>query len=98
MATIIDKQAGESVDLLIEAESLERIAPAVDRLEEREATILRMRFGLDPYSPMTLGEIGIVLGLTRERIRQIASQAIQRLAAELENRAQEDSPRLDMAM
>src|SRR5699024_9263855 len=43
----------------------------VDRLPAREATIVRMRFGLDDGNPRTLDEIGKHLGLTRERIRQL---------------------------
>ena len=58
MARLIDMRSSAAEDLLIEADDLERIFAALERLEEREATVLRMRFGLDPYSPMTLGEIG----------------------------------------
>ena len=38
-----------------------------------------MRFGLDPYAPMTLREVGERLGLTRERVRQLESQALMKL-------------------
>jgi RNA polymerase sigma factor (sigma-70 family) len=48
-------------------------------LDEREATIIRMRFGLDQSSPRTLEEIGKHFKLTRERIRQIESKAMSKL-------------------
>ena len=64
---------------LIEADDLDRIFEYLGSLEEREATVIRMRFGLDSYTPMTLREVGENLGLTRERVRQLESQALQKL-------------------
>jgi RNA polymerase primary sigma factor len=64
---------------LIEADDLNRIFAHLDSLEDREATVIRMRFGLDAYNPMTLREVGENLGLTRERVRQLESQALQKL-------------------
>jgi len=64
---------------LIEADDLERVFAQLDSLENREATVIRMRFGLEAYSPMTLREVGENLGLTRERVRQLESQALQKL-------------------
>ena len=43
-----------------------------------------MRFGLEGKEPMTLKEIGSILGLTRERVRQIESETLASLAAEIE--------------
>ena len=57
----------------------EQLEEALDTLEERENRVLRMRFGLDDGSPRTLDEIGKVFGVTRERIRQIESNAIRKL-------------------
>ncbi len=48
-------------------------------LSEREATILNMYYGLHGYSPMSLEEIGINLGLTSERVRQVKNKSIRKL-------------------
>lgn len=51
----------------------------VDSLKPNEAKIIRMRFGLNGYKPMSLKEVGEVCDLTKERIRQIEKNAIVRL-------------------
>jgi RNA polymerase primary sigma factor len=61
-------------------EALKRtIEEALSSLKEREAKILRLYFGLDDQDPMTLEEIGGLLGITRERVRQIKEKALLRL-------------------
>ena len=68
----------EQVDVELTERALHR---AVAELPDRERTILRMRYGLgDAADPKSLEEIGRVLGITRERVRQIESQALQQLA------------------
>jgi RNA polymerase primary sigma factor len=62
------------------AEELQQVLDLLDQLEEREATVLRLRFGLSGEEPKTLKEIGERLGLTRERVRQIESEALAKLA------------------
>ena len=57
----------------------ESIAEALGGLKEREAKILRLYFGLDGAEPMTLEQIGAVLNITRERVRQIKEKALSRL-------------------
>lgn len=55
------------------------IKQELEDLDEREREIIRMRFGMDLDSEMTLEEIGQIYGVTRERIRQIEAKALQRL-------------------
>ena len=57
----------------------ESIHEALAGLKEREAKILRLYFGLDGAEPKTLEEIGAVLNITRERVRQIKEKALSRL-------------------
>ena len=57
----------------------ESIEEALSHLKEREAKILRLYFGLDGEEPMTLEQIGSLLGITRERVRQIKEKALSRL-------------------
>jgi RNA polymerase primary sigma factor len=57
----------------------ESIEEVLSTLKDREARILRLYFGLDGQEPMTLEEIGGMLGITRERVRQIKEKALARL-------------------
>jgi len=52
---------------------------ALGELDEKEERVLRLRFGLDGDEPKTLKEIGELLNLSRERIRQIEAQALEKL-------------------
>jgi RNA polymerase primary sigma factor len=54
---------------------------ALGRLPAREREVLEMRFGLTGARPLTLGEIGRMLGISRERVRQIESHALNKLEA-----------------
>jgi len=53
------------------------------KIDQREAQILRLRFGLEDNRPLTLQEIGDKVGLTREGVRQIESKALGKLQAYL---------------
>jgi RNA polymerase primary sigma factor len=65
---------------MVENDNLTHVKQMLETMDSREATILRMRFGLDDAEPKTLKEIGETLGLTRERVRQIENEALDKLA------------------
>ncbi len=67
-----DSEMGKSDDL-------KQVLGLLDKMDPREATVLRMRFGLNDEEPKTLKEIGECLGLTRERVRQIENEALAKL-------------------
>ncbi len=81
---LTDDRAKSPGDMLIEADDLERIYDELDRLEDRESSVIRMRFGLTGEGPKTLREIGESLGLTRERVRQLETGAIAKLMCALD--------------
>jgi RNA polymerase primary sigma factor len=72
----------EEIHVGLTEETLRR---AVGNLPEREQHVVRLRYGMDgDQEPKSLDEIGRRLGLTRERVRQIEAQALQRLAVNRE--------------
>ena len=58
----------------------------ISELDGRERQIVRSYFGLEDQSPMTLEQIGAVLGLTRERVRQLRDRALQKIRGQWGNR------------
>jgi len=75
-----DREAADPFDEAEESLRKQGIRKALDALPERERRILELRFGFEG-DPWTLEAIGHELGLTRERVRQLEGQALQRLAA-----------------
>ena len=55
----------------------------LESIDERDARVIRLRFGLEGQAPLTLKEIGREVGLTRERVRQIEMEALRRLQSQL---------------
>ena len=68
---------------MVETDDRRHVLALLAKMDQREATVLRMRFGLDDEEPKTLKEIGERLGLTRERVRQIESEALHKLSVNL---------------
>jgi RNA polymerase primary sigma factor len=64
-------------------EELRLVMTMLDGIGERDARILRLRFGLEGRAPLTLKEIGTLVGLTRERVRQIEVDALRKLKLKL---------------
>jgi len=65
---------------IIKASVEQQIRATLGELDEKEAHVIRLRFGLDDDKARTLQEIGDRLGLTRERIRQIEQKAMRKLS------------------
>lgn len=71
-------------DIIQDDETLQLMMKMVAKLPERERVILKLRFGLDGGKPKTLEEVSHAIGRTRERVRQIQNQALERLRAAIE--------------
>jgi RNA polymerase primary sigma factor len=78
--SLMDPRAQQPCVALSDAEDLRQAVGLLDQMNKREATVLRMRFGLDDQEPKTLQVIGEHLGLTRERVRQIEHDALAKLS------------------
>jgi RNA polymerase primary sigma factor len=81
-------ETADQLHLSLRAEALhEALQTAVAHLPDRERTVLELRYGIDGDEPKTLAEIGRRLHLSRERIRQIERDSLERLARERELQA-----------
>ena len=78
--TIPEETATDDIERRVwEGECRGLLEKGLASLDEREVTVLKLRFGINCTSPQTLKEIGQVLGVTRERVRQIEKEAMSRL-------------------
>lgn len=76
---VMDERSRTPEQELLENDVMKHIKEMIVDLDEREAAVLKMRFGLEDTETHTLKEIGELLGLTRERVRQIETEALRKL-------------------
>jgi RNA polymerase primary sigma factor len=89
---VADPNAAAPFDRLVRENDTELVQQVLATLTPRENTILAMRFGLDDGRPKTLEEIGVQLGVTRERIRQIQEEALKRMRVKI---AEKETPSVE---
>ena len=80
---VADPNAAAPFDRLLRENDTELVQKVLATLTPRENKILAMRFGLDDGKPKTLEEIGERLGVTRERIRQIQEEALNKMRVKI---------------
>jgi len=88
---LADEGSRSPVDIILENRRTTAVRKVLNSIDERASTVLRLRFGLEGGSPLTLKEIGAKIGLTRERVRQIENEALQAITAAI-RRQEAESP------
>jgi len=83
---VADSNAAAPFDRIIGDNDNALVQEVLATLDARESRILAMRFGLDDRKPKTLEEVAEHFGVTRERIRQIQEQALQKMRVKIEER------------
>ncbi|MFQ6672570.1 MAG: RNA polymerase sigma factor RpoD/SigA [Candidatus Tectimicrobiota bacterium] len=86
------KADGQVDQRLLAAELREEMESLIETLSEREREVIRMRFGLNGYEPMTLREVGEIMGLSKSRVHQIEDRALGRLQRAAKDRTLEGCP------
>ena len=67
----------------LQSEELRTLRQLLEAIDDREAKLLRLRFGMDGQEPMTLKEIASQVGISRERVRQIVDESLTKLNGQL---------------
>jgi RNA polymerase primary sigma factor len=76
---LTDGRVGTPQERMLKGEEMAILKRLMDCISDREATILRMRFGLDGSEVYTLAQISETLSISRERVRQVADEALTKL-------------------
>jgi RNA polymerase primary sigma factor len=66
-------------EIAVDNDELRHLGELLEQVDQREASILKLRYGLDGEDPLTLKEIGKRIGLTRERVRQLEHLSLRKL-------------------
>ncbi|MBX3356242.1 MAG: sigma-70 family RNA polymerase sigma factor [Phycisphaeraceae bacterium] len=78
-----DTRHGPPDSCVAQSEEFQVVLRLLESIDERDARVLRLRFGLEGKEPLTLKQIGEEVGLTRERVRQIEVEALRKLQQQL---------------
>ncbi|MEE3001315.1 MAG: sigma-70 family RNA polymerase sigma factor [Planctomycetota bacterium] len=78
-----DRRQEEPTSSTLRREQMGEVLVMLDTMEERDARVLKLRYGLEGQEPLTLKEIGLEIGLTRERVRQIEVDTLRKLQERL---------------
>lgn len=81
---VVDKRRYRPDEAMLASDNLTYVMEQIELMDPRDATVLKMRYGLCGHETRTLKEIGTRLGLTRERVRQIEIEVLNRLGESLE--------------
>jgi RNA polymerase primary sigma factor len=81
---IADKRRYRPDEAMLASDNLAYVMGQIELMDPRDAAVLKMRYGLGGHEIRTLKEIGERLGLTRERVRQIEIEVLNRLGESLE--------------
>ena len=81
---VADKRRYRPDEAMLASDNLAYVMEQIELMDPRDAAVVKMRYGLCGHEARTLKEIGIRLGLTRERVRQIEIEVLNRLGESLE--------------
>ncbi len=81
---VADDNTPSPDQIVLDIDDRKKLAELLENIHEREANILKLRYGLNGEDPLTLKEIGLRIGLTRERVRQLEHLALKKLKEAME--------------
>ena len=79
LAQMLESQSVSPEEALMQVSFKQELQGFLDKLTDREQNVVQMRFGLVDGQPRSLTDIGCVLNVSRERVRQIEARALQKL-------------------
>ncbi|MCA9321796.1 MAG: sigma-70 family RNA polymerase sigma factor [Planctomycetes bacterium] len=83
--SVEDERQSRPEDVFLHQTEIESLNGLMAAMDEKEQTLLRLRYGMDGQEPMTLKEIGKILGMTRERVRNVEVRLLRQMQQLLEN-------------